>query len=245
MLVLYSVIQQPTEIGSIMETVIIIILLFVLSFMAFLIHNSRKKIHNLSSRINQLENENRFYEKDNNRLHAERENPNIELQKLSPDLKQSKFPVKTKPETIGNKEKSEPLMDMQSGGSDDEPPPSVVWPVEVLGSEFPPEISEDENILFLPFPDRENTFYVPDGTKIPTQDSFYKMINSQLTLYENIRPDIMQMAMDFEENHIRRVCEIRNRKENFHTRLKVFELGEVYKDQDDIIVRKKMIVEYV
>lgn len=106
------------------------------------------------------------------------------------------------------------------------------------------EILIQENVYYLPFPDKEKTYYAPEASSVPKADTFYKIEEENLLIYDNISTEQMNAAMNFVENHIKRVCVIQNAREPFHTKVIMISPGKVIRKADDYLVTDKIRVLY-
>lgn len=102
-----------------------------------------------------------------------------------------------------------------------------------------------EEVFYLPFPDKENAFYAPEASIQYNEDTFYEIKNDKLELSNKISNELMKTALNFPENHLKRVCTIINARDSGHSSVVMVEPGKVIKEEDDFVVTKKMKIEYV
>lgn len=162
--------------------------------------------------------------------------------------------------SVGRKAKSdvpkEKVFDSKEAPNYDAPSPTQEWNKQYFHTssghtksdnheEIVPEDTEANNIIYLPFPDNECTFFAPDASHNPKEDTFYKIDNEELLLHDNISSEEMKTAMNFAENHIKRVCLIMNARETGHSRIVLIEPGKIKLRENDYYVIEKIKVKYV
>lgn len=115
----------------------------------------------------------------------------------------------------------------------------------VHNSENSSSTKSEDRVYYMSFPDNENTFYLPEATPEPQNDSFYMIVNSELKLFDQIQEKEMKAALNFVDNHIKRACVIMNARESNHTQIRMVEPGKVVIEDTDVVVLEKMKVEYI
>lgn len=105
--------------------------------------------------------------------------------------------------------------------------------------------NDNEFPVFLGAPDNEKVFYAPEATQTPNANTLFVIGHTMnLSLYPNINPLAMKSAMNSVEIHIKRVCDILNKKEPQHSKIIMLEPGEVAKEREDFLVINKMKVKF-
>lgn len=130
-------------------------------------------------------------------------------------------------------------------------PPTTLSPItedDQLAQTFDLKVNTEianEFPVFLGAPDNEKVFYAPEATQIPNANTLFVIGHTmKLSLHNNINPLAMKSAMNSVEIHVKRVCEILNKKEPQHSKIVMLEPGEVAKENEDFLVINKMKVKF-